>query len=260
MNLAVIALAFVSALSGHFALQGGAPRIVSEMRVTPLAGGRAHFDLWQSANGKVVRGYDVDMTKRIHVIVIADDFSAFEHLHPMLRPDGHFVLDATVPTRAYHIFAATTPHGIGQQVFRFDVGAGGARTASAASATVAAGPYTVALDATALRAGAESRLGVTIRRGSRLATDLEPYLGAAGHAVFIGASDLSYTHVHPLVLDGAKAESTSGMDMSSMTTTAIAGPRLELRVELRRPGTYRLWFEFRGGSRIYVAPFVVKAV
>ena len=47
--------------------------------------------------------------------------------------------------------------------------------------------------------------------------------------------------------------------MQALPDTAVSSPDMMLHVELREAGTYKLWLQFRGGSQLYVAPFVVTA-
>src|SRR5437899_6544572 len=83
------------------------------------------FAMTRAANGPAVRDYQVELTKKLHVIIVNDDLSVFLHVHPRLLQNGHFVLDQHFPAEGkYHIFADATPAGLEQQVFRFDVGIG----------------------------------------------------------------------------------------------------------------------------------------
>jgi hypothetical protein len=90
--------------------------------------------------------------------------------------------------------------------------------------------YTVALAGT-LAPGATSRLTFAVTRAGRPVTDLQPYLGAAGHLVTLRTGDLAYLHVHP------------------------AGGGLAFDVEVPSPGTYRLFLEFRHGGVVRTAEF-----
>ena len=38
--------------------------------------------------GQTVRDFDVEHTKRMHLIVVRRDMTGFQHLHPTQRPDG----------------------------------------------------------------------------------------------------------------------------------------------------------------------------
>jgi hypothetical protein len=264
MGSVTLALALIGGLySGMYALQSGTAATTATLQVTPLAGDRVRFDITVRRGGAIVNEFDLDMTKRMHVIVVSDDFRSFAHLHPLALANGHMVVEMPTPHGAYHVYADSEPHGVGQQVFRFDVGAGGAPSTTALRAyarddkdtpatSVAAGPYVVRLSTLTLRAGRENRIALTIAKNGAPASDLQPYLGAAGHAVFLNVRDLTYVHVHPSVAGAAIA--MHGMDMSDAAQT---GPNLTLHVNVREPGTYKLWFEFRGGAVLYTAPFVV---
>src|SRR5665213_488288 len=196
-----LALALIGGpFEGTYALQSGTPATTASPAVTPLAGSRVRLDIAVRLDGTIVNEFDLDMTKRMHVIVVSDDFRSFAHLHPRALPDGHMVLEMAPPRGAYHVYADSEPHGVGQQVFRFDVAGGPSTTLRYArddKMSIAAGPYVVRLSTLRLRAGRESQIALSITRDGAPAKDLQPYLGAAGHAVFLNVRDLTYVHVHP---------------------------------------------------------------
>jgi hypothetical protein len=105
---------------------------------------------------------------------------------------------------------------------------------------------------------------VQILKGDTPATDLHPYLGVPAHAVFLNSQDLTYVHVHPMPLtSGSDPMNMPGMDMSKMTMdmpdNASSPPDMALHVSVKEPGIYKLWLQFRGGSQLYIAPFVLVA-
>jgi len=254
---------------GTFALLGGTPKIASFARSQPSGGPTVALTIRQfRLDGKTaIVSYDVDMQKLIHLIVVRDDFGEFMHLHPTFDPATgtfrqSFAKDAG---RSYVVYADTTPHGIGQQVFRFLIAADGwtnARqpsprpyAAAASPPRVSAGPYSVVLARTTLPANREQFVDLTVLKQGRPAPDLTPYLGAAAHAVFVEASTLAYVHVHP-TLRGAPAAAMGAMEMNA---GAQAGPLMTMQVPPLPAGTYKLWIEF-GGARgaVYVAPFTIR--
>src|SRR4029453_12462949 len=85
--------------------------------------------------------------------------------------------------------------------------------------------------------GTECTLAFTLTRGGKPVTDLEPFLGAAGHLVMISQDHGAYVHSHPLV---------SG-----------TGPRIEFKATFVRTGLYRAWGQFQRHGRVLTAPFVV---
>lgn len=263
-------------IDGSFALQRGMPRAAGQLDVTtpgadPLVK-RLVFSMRTAGSTQLLRRYDVDMTKLMHVIIVSADFSVFMHVHPVVASDGRFMIDQRFPRAGlYYVYADADPHCLGQQVFRFAVPVGNAADAARhlrpTGPTAVAGPYMVTLSGTNLRAGSESKLAVRITRGGRLARDMETYLGAAAHAVFLDAKDLTYVHVHPLPADVLDDDMPMAMTMPG-DDTCISGmamppthasPTMLLHVGVDEPGTYELWLQFRAGGRFYVAPFVVTA-
>jgi hypothetical protein len=238
-----------------------------------------------AADARPITAFDVDMTKRLHLIAVGDDFVTFLHVHPTLAPNGHFTVVERFPKAGlYHVYADCVPHGHAQQVFRFDVtvgspGARAARDVAPTGTVVSAGPYRVSLDRTTLDANGETHLVVHVRENGRPATDLHPYLGALAHAVFLNARDLTYVHVHPMKLGASGGASDMGgmagmSGMSGMTgasmpgmntsapplpDSAVSSPDMLLHVAVHEPGTYKLWLQFRGGGALHVAPFVLTA-
>jgi hypothetical protein len=266
-------------MPGKFALQGGVAKTNGHLVPTRLGSDPLHldFDVWLTPRGSSapIRTYDLDMTKFLHLIVVSDDFRSFFHLHPALRANGHFALNARLPRAGvYHVYADAVPQGFGQQVFRFDVVAGKRglrrpRDLSERGRTVTVGPYALMISGESLRAGTEGRLLVRVMKAGRPATDLRPYLGAVAHAVFLNAENLGYAHVHPMAASQNERSSSgamTGMTMSGADSgpaapvrdSASTSPTMQLHVALREPGTYKLWLQFRGGAHLYVAPFVVR--
>ena len=263
---------------GIFALQGGSAKAVAYMDASPSSGPALTRNLrfWMApqTGGGLITSYDVDMTKRLHVLLISDDFRTFLHVHPALHSDGQFVITQRLPRAAlYRVYIDGVPHGIGQQVFRFDLRGGGraaARDLSERRLAETAGPYRVAISSLSLSAGVHTALTVHITKRGAPAGDLHPYLGTLAHAVFINAKDLSYLHVHPVAVSAKPSAGAmdmpgmnmSGAEMKPMPDGARSRPNMRLDVTLAEPGTYKLWIQFRGGrsGTLYVAPFVLRAI
>jgi len=273
--LAVAAVpARASEVQGIPALPAQTAGVEAALDVVPVGPLTARIAFWESARGQRIRVYDVDMTKRIHVIVVGDDLRTFVHLHPVLDDPGTFRIVVTVPKAGlYHIYADGEPHGYGHHVFRFDVPFGSATMTRAALVPAArsarAGPYAVMVDRTSVPAGIPVSIAVAVTENGRPASDLHPYLGGLAHAVFVNASNLAYLHVHPVPF-GSRSEMSGMPEMPGMTKgdempmetlpdNAHIGARMDLHVAFPRAGTYVMWFQFRGMQSTYVARFVITA-
>lgn len=265
-----------SPLLGTSALQGASPKVRAALLAMPTRDPHVvRLDMWEYVPGstRVVRAYDTSMTQKLHLIGISDDLTTFLHIHPVLGPDGHFRVEMHAPASGlYHLYADGDPQGYGHTVFRFDlpVGAGAHPTPprlgpSAQSMTV--GPYTVSLNSLVLDPDHLTMLIAHVQKNGAPANDLHPYLGAIAHVVLINTRDLTYVHTHPMdlnAMNGMGSMSSSDMpgmtdEMAPMSPTARVAPDMMLHVTAHEPGTYKLWLQFRGGSQLYVVPFVLNA-
>jgi hypothetical protein len=240
--LASIALLAAVTYPGHDVLITGERPIAAYAQITHASGGATHFDMWETAGGKTIRAYDINMTKLLHMIVVSDDLRDFRHIHPVLHADGHFTIDvADTKRELYHVYIDGDPHDLGRDVFRFDIPLGPAtraihpvtpglpfhvipsvgseatrvegrgtaihhRALNQAAPTTTAGPYRIAIDTTTVSPGEIDTIRITITENDKPATDLHPYLGAMAHGVFIGTRDLAYMHGH-------------GMDLQMLATS-----------------------------------------
>src|SRR5918993_1163817 len=170
-------------------------------------------------DGRPVTAYEVTHERELHLIVVRRDLAGYRHLHPARDAAGTWSAPVDLRPGAFRVFADFDPAG---ETEALTLGAdlavpGDARPRAlprpATEATVDG--YTVALAGT-LAPGATSRLNFAVTRAGRPVTDLQPYLGAAGHLVALRTGDLAYLHVHP------------------------AGDGLAFDVEVPSAGAYRL--------------------
>jgi hypothetical protein len=157
-------------LEGQFALQGQNAQTEGRLKVTPIPGRplSEHLDFWMQEPGKPkpIRDYQVEMTKKLHMIIVGSDFNSFMHEHPTLGPDGHLTLTQEFPkSGTYLIYTDGLPNQLNHQVFRFQVDVGAPSSAARAlrptGMGVQAGPYEVDLSSVRLR-------GLSQRPGSLL--------------------------------------------------------------------------------------------
>src|SRR3954463_9292364 len=91
------------------------PEIHGDMAVRGLAGsdrgytlelGREPLSFRIIRDGKPVRDFDVEHTKRMHVIVVRRDLTGFQHLHPTMRADGTWKVPLTLGgAGVYRVYA-----------------------------------------------------------------------------------------------------------------------------------------------------------
>ncbi len=183
--------------------------------------------------GQTVRRFDVEHTKRMHLIVVRRDMTGFQHLHPTQAADGTWSVPVTLrDAGTYRVFADFSvggkPHTLAD-----DLAADGtvrSRALPAPARSVDVDGLRVTLREGVSRAGAESRLAFDVTRGGKPVA-VEQYLGAKGHLVALRQGDLAFLHVHP--------------DES----------RLRFMAEFPTTGRYRLFLQFKTEGRVHTAAF-----
>ena len=278
-TLALVAIASLTACSsggssnadhlvGTYASPEGKP-LVSSVTDVKRSDGSVALDIVQrkSDSQQVIALYNVEHTQTMHLVAVNDDFTEFQHVHPMLdAKTGHFTQTLEVdPTRRYYVYADTEPTGLGKQVFRFTLQpSAGATSASRpissspSPAKTTASPYTVSLSKTTLHAKTPQEIDVAIDRAGKPATDLRPYLGAAAHVVLLNTSTLVYAHVHPM-LAGATHSMKAMSEMEMANEKPEAGPRMMMHLDALPAGTYKMWLQFQGGPTVYTVPLTLVA-
>ena len=254
-------------IKGEFALQGQTPQTDGYLKATPVPGSllREKLDLWTTEPGKAlpIRSYQVEMTKKLHLVIVSADFKTFLHEHPVLQPDGHLTLIQKFPAPGtYLLYADALPNQLNHQVFRYQLNIGAPsssdRKLPPSGMGVHVGPYEVDLSSVRLHTGMMSMLNVNILKDGKPAMDLHPYLGVPAHAVFLDAQDLSYVHTHPMGMDQMMADMTK--EPPPMPENGPSPSEMMLHVAIREAGSYKLWLQFRGGTQVYVAEFSITAL
>ena len=154
-------------------------------------------------DGRTVRDFDVEHTKRMHLIVVRRDMTGFQHLHPTQRRRRHVVgrrprcPDAGALPRVRRLLDRRASRTRSADDLVVD---GAVRSQAAARAgrrrrrrRLRREPQRRARGS----AGAESQLRFTRHARRHAGRASQPYLGAKGHLVALREGDLAYLHVHP---------------------------------------------------------------
>ncbi|MDQ3689174.1 MAG: DUF4396 domain-containing protein, partial [Chloroflexota bacterium] len=189
------------------------------------------------AQGDPVRDFEVEHTKKVHLIVARRDLSGFQHLHPKQDKDGRWSTNITINTAgSYRVFADFKRRGE-NNTLAADVAVDGPLDsrplASVHNTADADGGYQVKLTGGASKAGQEAELGFEVtRNGEKVVVD--DYLGAKGHLVALREGDMAYLHVHP-------ADAGSGS--------------IKFATEFPSDGRYGLFLQFKHEGKVRTATF-----
>src|SRR5262249_18285736 len=92
------------------------------------------------------------------------------------------------------------------------------------------------------------------------ASDLEPYMGMAGHAVFISTDGKIFAHVHPAGSVSMAAVSLAQGDSAGMENMShSAGPEVSFPYGFPSTGEYRIFVQVKRAGRVETAEFIAKA-
>jgi hypothetical protein len=184
--------------------------------------------------GETVRNFDVEHTKRMHLIIARRDLTGFQHLHPEQTRDGAWTTTVRLADAgSYRLFADFSHEGEARTLatdLRVDGPAELEPLPAAQPTAVSDGGYEVRLEAGAARPGEEADLRFTITKdGSPV--EAEPYLGARGHLVALREGDLAFLHVHP------------------------ADDSVQFAATFPTAGRYRLFLQFQHEGRVQTVAF-----
>lgn len=190
----------------------------------------------RDASGKTVRDFDVEHTKRMHLIIARRDLTGFQHLHPTQAPDGSWSVAVKLDDPGnFRVFADFSTEDT-PRTLAGDLTVDGtvrSRPLPAPADSVSVDGLDVGLTSREPKAGREAELGFEVTRNGK-PVDVQPYLGARGHMVALREGDLAFLHVHP------------------------DANRLRFMAEFPSAGRYRLFLQLKTGGRIHTAAFTQR--
>lgn len=219
----------------------GVVAAASGYRFVPLTalatdGGAFRFTI-EGPDGTRVLKFNATHERELHFVLVNRELTTYQHVHPTLDASGIWSIDLpALAPGSYRAVADFWVHDGPALALGVDLSVAGLYQPAeppppGAHATVDG--YDVELHSEQ-GAGGVNTMSLTVRKDGHLVTDLEPYLGAAGHLIAFRAGDLAYAHVHP-----------------------VGGNQGEVRFEatLSAAGRYRLFFDFQHGGVVRTAEF-----
>lgn len=224
---------------------------------------RLRFAARHPSTGALVHNFATVHEKPYHLFVISRDLETYEHIHPVEQPDGTYVVDVTLPKAGdYRLFSDFLPLGGAPQVIAHVI-----TTAGFTGDLLASHPPLVP-DATLRKTSGDIAVTLTLPPGGLVAgreetlryhledartgapvADLEPYLGAFGHALVMSADTMHYVHAHPTEL----------LPHEGAEDVPPGGPVLTFKALLPMPGAYRVWTQIKRHGEVSTVQFTVNA-
>lgn len=178
--------------------------------------------------------------KRMHLIIISEDFETFLHVHPSENHSGDFETALDLPPGQYMAFVDINPVDMAYAIGPLIITVGEATALppidwgileESDSSTKEAKGKTVTFQHPELIAGKPATLTFNLNGELSLS-----YLGALGHVVVVDEQGSQFIHVHPVSEDQTVFEA-----------------------QFPSPGFYKLWVEFKfADTGVIDFPFIVK--
>ncbi len=275
------------------------------------------INIVEKNGGAPVQAFDTVHEKLLHMIVVSADMTWFNHVHPVYAGNGRFSIQIALPKAGeYYMYADYTPagkeHEIAQHNFTVTGSAGSAPKEAVVDSlggqpwivkSVGSAPEGHPEQATAatyqvalmpmpghLVAGQDAMLHFQVRDAAgKPLGDLEPYLGAMGHAVILSTDGKVYLHTHPME-DGmdhgtmkhgggehgamSKAPPVGGANAGTMGRGFAAGAEQDNAPAAKKPaakgadvvfhtnfplpGRYRVWGQFQHRGKIITVTYLLE--
>ena len=212
------------------------------------------------SQGKPLTDLTLSHEQWIHLVMMRDDLTGFQHLHPQpTATPGELDVQVTFPAPGlYTLNSEFRRRGsLRDIVFRQVVNVEGTPEPVSLAEDRAAKTIDgvrVALVGTP-RVGEPSELEFVFRdpETGEPITNLKPYLSAAGHVIVASQGLYTIDHTH------GEAEDASGAMLWPLPGTSF-GPDIKFHYRFAAPGLYKIWGQFQtADGRVVTTDFVVRA-
>jgi hypothetical protein len=205
----------------------------------------------RGSDGKSVTTFADDQTKLMHFYLVRSDLTGFQHIHPTMAGDGTWTapVQALQPGsyRTYASFIAKDKAGKQTTLVLSDkltvAGAAASTPLPTAAGSAQVDGYTLALGSGGLMANMTHTLSVTISKGGKPVTDLQPYLDTYAHLTAFHDGDLAFAHLHP----------------QGSVNGDHGGPTLTFEATLSKAGNWRLFLQFQTAGTLHTAAITLTA-
>lgn len=164
----------------------------------------AQLTLSITENGKNA-ALDIAHEKKVHMLIVNEELTWFDHIHPEEQADGKYAVSETFPNSGkYIIYTDFKTSNSSATVNKQEIEVAG---------NVAAKPdntknkwvskvdgYTVTLvNGNDCKTNRPQHMGISIEKNGKFITgnDIQPYLGAVAHIAVINKADKDFLHIHP---------------------------------------------------------------
>ena len=204
----------------------------------------------QNAAGEVLKDFQLNQGKFVHLITIRQDLFGFQDLHPAFNSQtGEFSLpnfSASLPG-IYRIYFDFIPENAPRPMTLFEeVTVAGSASSQPLSSedrirTFEGYEVTLSLSPEAPAVGVPTTIQFQLKQDNLPVKDLQPYLGAFGHSVALKEKDLTYVRADPV------------LSLNSPEDGVV-----NFEVTFPEAGNYKIFSQFQHGGKVVATDYVVK--
>lgn len=187
---------------------------------------------------------EVVHSKKMHLLMVDEELTWFDHIHPEEQADGAYYISKTFPSAGkYLLFIDYKPIGHTADVVMQSIEVDGKyifQTPELNTKLVSViDDYTVSLiKGKDFKTNSVQSLQFSIEKDGILLDekDMQPYLGANAHIVMISKADKDFLHIHPM-----------------------SDNRFPIYAEtyIKKAGLYRMWVQFKIDGKLHTTDFTV---
>ncbi|MEH7503500.1 hypothetical protein V7152_16060 [Neobacillus drentensis] len=204
--------------------------------------------LIKDKSNQPIKSFDTVHEKKMHLFIVSKDLAYFLHIHPKYKGNGKFDFTTSFPAGGdYKLFSEFTPKGAGDNSVESHWIHIDGETAEVKplvpdqKLTKVVEGKKVTLSFDHIMAGMTLHMNFTISDATtnKPIKNLQPYLGAMGHAVAMSGDAKKYLHIHPMTTEGN-------------------GPKVTFMTIFPEKGIYKIWGQFQHEGEVFTVPFVVN--
>lgn len=205
---------------------------------------------------EIIKEFETIHDKLMHLIIVNKDLSYFAHIHPTFDNSNNTfsILHRFPEAGEYKMWVDFKPKEGNQTYVTSELNVVGYPIHNLTSIVNdrkylknIEGQYQISLkfpEEIRIDKDIELRFNIMDISGNPI-TDLEPLMGAGGHAVIISNNDQKYLHVHP----------TEEVDSNWK-----GGPMISFKTRFNDSGLYKIWGQFQHKERVITVDFILEVV
>ncbi len=202
--------------------------------------------------GKSATKFDIAHEKPFHLLIASKNLKQFMHEHPEMSPDGTWTYRATFPAGGeWWVYGDVAPEGKGSRVLVAKIAVHGDEPTQTMHVDnlgpSSQGGLTGRVEMPApIEVGkmAEVIVKLTDQKSGQPASDIQPYLGAAGHLMIIHEDGQTMVHSHPA--HGADADAR------------VKEGEVRFNARFPKPGRYVAYSQFNRGGMIRTLGYTLE--